>query len=406
MTRIIVVICVFLLSGIPCGAYSALTHEAVIDAVWDSHIKPLLLHRFPRATPDELKEAHSYVYGGCLIQDMGYVPFSAKTFSDLTHYARSGDFVATLIRDAETLNEYGFALGSLAHYASDHRGHPTVNHATAVLYPKLRAKFGDVVTYEESPASHLKTEFAFDVVQVSRGSYAPDAYHDFIGFHVSKPVLERAFKDTYGIEMKDIFGTLDLGIGTYRFSVGKLIPEMTKAAWQSKRSDIEKQSPGITRAKFVYHLPTKKYRAEWKDEYRQPGIFARFVAAAFHLLPKVGPFKVLAFKPVSAATEQEFLKSFESTVEQYRARLAEVRQGRLNLANYNLDTGKPVHAGDYEMADKVYAKLLDKLAQHHFEGVKEPLRKDILTFFSQSPATTVSEKTRAELEELKTKPAS
>src|ERR1043166_8220512 len=390
---------------VPCHGDSVLTPQGIIDSVWDSNIRSLLLHRFPDATPEQLKEAHAYLYGGCLIQDMGYAPFSARMFSDLTHYVRSGDFVMTLLRDAQTLDEYAFALGALAHFASDHRGHPAVNHATAVIYPKLRARFGDVVTFEDNPASHLKTEFAFDVAQVSHGLYAPDAYHDFIGFKVSKPILERGFQETYGIAVNDIFGTLDLGIGTYRFAVGKLVPEMTKAAWQSKRSDIEKLSPGITRSKFIYSLPRRKYEQEWDKEYRGPGPFARFLALVFRLIPRFGPFKVMAFRPIPQSSEQDFLRSFEATVGQYRQRLEDVRRGRLSLPNYNLDTGKPTEAGDYKLADEAYVHLLDKLAEHRFEMVTPELRKEILAFFSRADRSRLPAKTLQELEDLKPKAA-
>src|ERR1700677_3694032 len=106
-----------LLSASVSPGYSVLTHEAIVDSVWDSSIKKMLLERFPEATPEELEQAHAYAYGGCIIQDMGYYPFSSRFFSDLTHYVRSGDFVAALIRESQDLNEYGFALGALSHYA-------------------------------------------------------------------------------------------------------------------------------------------------------------------------------------------------------------------------------------------------------------------------------------------------
>ena len=75
-------------------AYAVLSHEAIIDSAWDANIRPLLLKRFPNATPEEMKEAHGYAYGGVIIQDMGYYPHGSKFFSDLTHYVRSGDFVS------------------------------------------------------------------------------------------------------------------------------------------------------------------------------------------------------------------------------------------------------------------------------------------------------------------------
>src|SRR5260370_18628306 len=86
------------------GAYSVLSHEAIIDAAWDGNIKPLLLQRFPDATAEELREAHGYAYGGAIIQDMGYYPHGSMFFSDLAHYVGSGDFVIILLRDSKDLN--------------------------------------------------------------------------------------------------------------------------------------------------------------------------------------------------------------------------------------------------------------------------------------------------------------
>lgn len=388
----------FFVAAALCQAYSALSHEAIIDSVWKSHIEPLLLQKFPHATPDEIKEAHAYVYGGSQIQDMGYFPFSSHEFSDLTHYVRSGDFVTSMLRNALTIDEYAFALGALAHYTADRTAHPTINHSVGLVYPKLRRKFGANPTYEDDPADHLKTEFSFDVVQVARGLYAPDNYHDFIGFQVAKPVLQRAFEETYGIRLDDIFKNLDLGIGTYRFALGKVIPEMTRVAWHSKRSDIEKLSPGITRTRFVYALPRKQYNKDWDGNYQRPGVWARFLAWIFRAIPTVGPFKVLSFRPVPNQAERDFLRSFDQTVTAYRAELAEERRGTLKLADYNLDTGKPVHFGDYRLADKSYDELLDKLAGR---TVDPALRKNILTYFAQADPAAIKPKVAAELEQLK-----
>src|SRR5215470_10575667 len=223
------------LAGVSQG-YSVLTHEAIIDATWDGAIKPLLVKRFGTLSAEDLRKAHSYAYGGAIIQDMGYYPFGSKIFSDLTHYVRSGHFVEVLIQDSQDVNEYAFALGALCHYVSDNNGHPiAVNPSVPMLYPKLRVRYGDNVTYEDNPAAHIRTEFGFDVVQVARGHYASEDYHDFIGFQVSKPLLERAFKDTYGIELKSLFVSLDLALGNFRRSVSTIIPAMTKVAWQLKK---------------------------------------------------------------------------------------------------------------------------------------------------------------------------
>ena len=241
-------------------SYSVLTHEAIMDSAWKDSIEPLLLQRFPRASPQDLKKAHAYAYGGSIIQDMGYYPFGSHFFTDLTHYVRSGDFVTSMLRNAKNLDEYAFALGALAHYASDTNGHAiAVNRAVPMLYPKLKRKYGNEVTYSDDAGSHLKTEFGFDVLQVAKGRYPSDAYHDFIGFEVSKPLLERAFQETYSLELKDVFGALDLAIGTYRKTVSGLIPKMTEVAWTLKKDDIAKTQPGITREEFLYNLSLAEY---------------------------------------------------------------------------------------------------------------------------------------------------
>ena len=362
-------------------AYSVLTHEAIIDAVWDGSIAPLLRARF-HATPAELREARAYAYGGCIIQDIGYYPLSSRTFGDLTHYVRSGDFVRALIRDAGNVNEYAFALGALSHYAADNAGHPiAVNPSVPLLYPKLRAKYGTAVTYEDDPTAHIRTEFAFDVTQVARGKYAADAYHNFIGFQVSKPVLERAFRDTYGLELTDVFGNLDLSLGTFRRAVSSTIPMMTKVAWSTHQKEIEKVNPGISQQKFQYTLSRRDYESEWGSSYRRPNLFHRFLGLVVRIMPKVGPFKAASFKPLTPKTEQLFLESFRATVERYRDLLDTIGRERGPLENKNFDTGRPVRAGDYEMADAIYADWLSRLAKRHFEGVSAAVRANILEFY-------------------------
>lgn len=228
-----------------CSGYSVLTHEEIIDLLWGDQLKPLLLQKYPGASEDDLRKAHAYAYGGCLIQDMGYYPFGNRLFSDLVHYVRSGDFVTALLEEANDINEYAFALGALSHYASDITGHPFVNRAVAQNFPKLKTKFGPSVTFEQSPKAHIQTEFGFDVVQVAKQRYTSDAYHDFIGFQVSKPVLERAFLKTYGIKLADIFASLDLSIGSFRRSISGVIPQMTRVALLTKKDAMVKEEPQL-----------------------------------------------------------------------------------------------------------------------------------------------------------------
>jgi hypothetical protein len=382
------------------AAYSVLTHEANVDALWPAGIRVQLLKRFPNSTPDELREAHAYAYGGAIIQDMGYYPFGSKFFSDLTHYVRSADFIVAMIRDSQDLNEYAFALGALAHYAADTEGHPiAINRTVPMMYPKLRAKYGNSVTYEDDPADHLKTEFAFDVVQVARGMYEPQAYHDFIGFQVSKPLLERAFQETYCLEMDQIFSDVDRALGTYRYSVSTLIPEMTKTAWAAKRDQIRKLRAGINRRDFVYRYSHATYHKEWDRKYDRPGLGARFLAWLFRILPKVGPLKAFAFKVPTPEAEKLFLASFDDTKNRYQTLLAQAGQDDFELKNENFDIGKPTIRGTYHLADETYDKLLEQL--HKAPGsLSAELRADILRFYGQD-GQPVSEEARAELTALK-----
>src|SRR5579863_9901039 len=248
-------------------AYSVLTHEEIVDLVWTTEISPLLLKRFPTLTEAQLKEAHGYAYGGAVIQDLGYYPFGSVEFSNLVHYVRSGDFVRELLAQSQDADEYAFALGALAHYASDLAGHPAVNAAVALQYPKLRAKYGNSVRYAEDHTAHLKTEFGFDMVQVAKNRYASQQYHDFIGFQVSKPLLERTFPLVYGVELKDVLAHEDLAVGSYRFAVSRMIPEMTKIALRTHKKDMMKESPDFAKQKFLYRLSRSDYEKEWGKDY-------------------------------------------------------------------------------------------------------------------------------------------
>jgi hypothetical protein len=387
----------------PADAYSALAHEAIIDAAWDGSIVPALRARFPSANDDDLKRTRAFAYGGSLIQDIGYYPFSSRFFGDLTHYVRSGDFVEAMIREAADVSEYAFALGALAHYAADNTGHPlAVNRAVPVLYPKLRERFGDVVNYGQNPAAHLKTEFGFDVVQVARGQYASGAFHDFIGFEVSKPVMERAFKATYGLDLKDVFAAIDVSIGTFRWTVNTTIPGMTKVAWELKEKEIVQLTPAITRERFVFSQTRAEYEQRWGTEYKRPGGFHKFLAMLMRIVPRVGPFKPLAFAPPTAETEKWFLDSFAKTLTYYRGLIDGVRRSALSIANRNFDTGDPTRAGKYALVDKTYAELVERLVKQQDKGSRAPaaLVSEIRAFYADPAAPIETKKHKREWNKL------
>jgi hypothetical protein len=279
------------------------------------------------------------------------------------------------------LYEYAFALGALAHYAADNDGHRmATNLAVPLLYPQLRLKFGNSITYADDPFSHSKTEFGFDVFQAARSSYAPDAYKSFIGFQVAKPVLQRAFEDTYGMRIEQVFLNLDLAIGSYRRAVGTVLPALTRVAWQIKGQEIRRGAPGITRKKFLYNLSRSSYEKNWGSAYRKPGIRSRILAGAFRIVPRAGPFKALAFKRLTPETENLYMAGFNASVERYRELLAAVDGGKMKLPNDNLDVGAATRAGQYRLADAAYAKLLQKL-DGHYASLPQDLRSDLLSFY-------------------------
>jgi hypothetical protein len=387
--------------SIPGSGYSVLTHEQVVDLMWKDQLQPMLLKRFPGATEEDLRKAHAYAYGGSLLQDMGYYPFGSKFFSDLVHYVRSGDFVEALLKDASDLNEYAFALGALSHYASDNSGHPTINKVVALEFPKLRKKYGDTVTYADDPKQHIRTEFGFDMVQVAKNRYTSDAYHDMIGFEIAKPLVERAFQETYGLKLDDVFGSVDLAIGSYRRSVSTLIPEMTRVALLSRRDVIVQDTPNFNRKKFLYYLSRSNYEHEWGTVYRKPGIGVRILAFFLKIMPKVGPFKAVNFKIPTKQTEDMYIKSVDATVENYAGLLREEDKGKLYLPNRDFDTGRDTRAGEYVLSDKTYAQLVDKLITKNAAASLRPeIRDNLLQFYADPNAPNATKKKAKDWQKL------
>jgi hypothetical protein len=369
-----------------------LTHEQIVDMVWIDQIRPMLRQRFPNATEEQLRKAHAHAYGGSLIQDMGYYPFGNRYFSDLTHYVRSGDFIVNLVREARDLDEYGFALGALAHYASDTMGHPAVNAAVAMRSPKLRAKYGPMVTYEDNPKAHIRTEFGFDVVQVAKNRYTSESYHDFIGFEVAKPLLERAFRDTYGIELSDVLNSEDSTIGTYRYAISNIIPKMTKVALVTRRKQLVTEYPSFSQEKFLYYLSRAQYEHDWGNNYQRPGFGTRVLAFVVNLMPQVGPFKAIKITNPTPQTEELYVKSVNASVERMQSLLRDVKSGKLRLDNRDFDTGKPTSPGEYKLTDEAYATLLHKLAKRNFDLLTPDLRANILGFYGDLSADFATKK--------------
>lgn len=388
-----------LVPGSDSAAYSVLTHEQVVDSVWNTDIRKILLARYPGTTPEQLKEARAYAYGGSLIQDMGYYPYGSKLFSDLVHYVRSGDFVSELIRDSQNVNELAFALGALAHYASDTTGHPAVNEIVSRTFPQLHAKYGRDVTYEEDPKAHIRTEFGLDVVEVAQNHYTSSTYHDFIGFEVAQPLLDRAFLHVYGIPLRAILPNEEKSIETYRHALSVWIPRLTQVALITKKKELE-AVPNFNPKKFRYVMHRSQYEKEWGKNYSKPDFEVRFLAFLVKILPKVGPLATLDIKTPDPQSEKIFVKSVEQTVTVYQGYLEQVGNPADPMADFNLDTGKPTTAAQYQLADKTYARLLQLLARGSYSQTTPELEANLLAYYSDLNAPIETKRHKKQWNEL------
>jgi hypothetical protein len=403
--RLVILITVLLvIHTTRCFGYSVLTHEAIIDANWNTVLVPFLKQRFPGATEEELKNAHAFAYGGCVMPDLGYYPFGSKLFTNLVHYVRSGDFIENLFKEAGNINEYAFALGALCHYYADKYGHSVgVNRSVPLIYPEMKTKFGDTVTYAEDKISHLRTEFSFDVLQTSRGNYAPQAYHDFIGFQVSKELIERSFLKTYGLDVNDLFGNFDRAVGSFRWSVKELIPSATRAAWKTRKKEIRGSNPSVARHSYIYSIRRQKYFKEFGRERDKVTFGESVLAFLIRIAPKCGPLKILKFRIPGEQAEKMFLESFDEAVINYRQEIT--GNSGIELSNIDWDTGKKTTQGEYILADETYSDWLIKLKEKNFETITTSIKKDILAFYKNYPGPNInkeqSQETSAALEELK-----
>ena len=378
-----------LVTAVPFNAqaFSVLAHQGVVDRAWDDAIVPAIRERFPSAGSEELVRARAFAYGGSHIADLGYFPLGNVFFTDLIHYVRSGDFVEAMLDEAENPDEYAFALGALSHYVADDTGHPeATNRVVPELYPKLREKFGDSVTYDDDHSSHLQTEFRFDVLQVARSKQPQGLYDHAIAFEVSKPVLERAFLRTYGLRLDDVFANTDVAITTYRWAFREVMHEATGIAWELYRADIQKGDPEATPAGFVFDMSRGDFEEKFGDAYERPGYFARAFAFVVNLVPDVGPLKRLPYQPLPESAQQRFVHALDRAATRYQIAVHDARMKRLRLRDETLDTGRPTAPGEYAPADEAYAELLAHLQERGFADVSPELRADILRFYSTGRA--------------------
>ena len=368
----------------PASAFSVLAHQAVIDRSWDDVIVPALRDRFPAASPGEIEQARAFAYGGSHVPDLGYFPFGSRLFTDLLHYVHSGEFVSALLADAGTVQEYAFALGAASHYVADTIGHSeATNRVVPELDPDLRAEHGDVVTYADAPAAHMSTEFRFDVLQLAQSRQSPDLFRHAIEFEIAEPLLDRAFRETYGLSLEDVFVSTDVAITTYRWGFRELLQEATGVAWQLYQADIQRIDPAATAESFVSNMSREDFEKQFGDSYREAGYFARAFAWIVKLVPEVGPLESLPYKALPQDAQDRFRTALDDVLREYRAVVKRTRRPGATLANRNLDTGRPSLRGDYAPADEAWAEYVETLDEHDFAAASSEVRDEVVRHYRQ-----------------------
>jgi hypothetical protein len=400
-----------------CSAYSFLTHETIIDIAWDSSIKPVLLAHYPQATAQQLRLARAYAYGGSTIQDAGYYPFGHALFSDLTHYVRTGDFVTNLIHESHNINELAFALGALSHYVGDTVGHKdAVNVSVPMEFPKLEKKYGPVVTYEENEHAHVRTEFAFDIDQLSHSRFAPAAYLRHVGFRVPRALINRAFYDTYGISLHSVLGRSEaVNFRAYGWAVRQFLPRFAYAEVLIHKKGIPPDPAVPDFREFAERLQATDKANGWESYRKHKASWeTRLVALVVLIMPRIGPLSDLAIRGPMPETEENYVASVLRATDEYSKMLGEVDDkgnNRFQVPDLDLDTGYPSRPGTYHLTDKTYAKLLARVT---VQTAMPPLglRQNILAFYSDPSAPIVTKrnahkwaKVQEELSVLRSMPA-
>jgi hypothetical protein len=385
LLSLLLFICFMTGRPLPSSAYSVLTHEAIVDACWQRSFVLYLKLKYPNITEEELKQAHAYAYGGAIAPDMGYFPMGSKLFTNLAHYVRSGDLVHTLIDEAANANELAFALGFLTHYMADVYGHSLgINKAVPLIYPRLQSKYGNVITYAEDQVSHKRVEFSFDVLQVSKGNYASEAYHDFIGFAIAGDLLARTVVKIYGLTLKDLFPHFSLSVRLLRLTVKSLFPAITQSAWLIHKNALRKQGSSVTDRSFRNRMYRINYYQDSGTTHKTPTFFLHLFSWFIRVVPKMGPLKALKIQPPGTIAETMFIHSFDTVSHYFNAAVPATAKDPFRFSNKDLDTGDDTHATEYELADKTYGELLLKLRKGRFRNLNNELRDNILGFYSHT----------------------
>jgi len=192
--------------------------------------------------------------------------------------------------------------------------------------------------------------------------------------------------------LKDVLTHETLAVGSYRFAVSRLIPHMTQVALQIHKKELMRETPNFAKQKFLYRLSRSDYERPVGKGLREAGLGDADLVNLSAIHAKIGPFKGLAFNNPSPQTEDLYIKSINTTVDQYRAFLEEVRTDTLVLPNCDFDSGKPTKAAEYSLTDDTYATLLAQLSERKFDLASAELRDNVHEFYSDLSAPIETKK--------------
>ena len=376
-------------------AYAVMTHRHLVDLLWASEITPLLRARFPDTSPDELRNARSFAYGGALIADAGYYPKGEAFTSDITHYIRSGDFVTNLFRTATDVYELAFAVGALTHYVGDALGHScATNPSVADAFAGVKRTPGSCAythlernnsaRYEDGPAEHRQVEFGFDVNMLNRGRFMPKKVSDRIGFDVTLQQLTYAFYLTYGL--KDDFTEKGFSLNASAYNrASDILPAGTDAVAHRNRKLTVQEAPTAELDEYNQLLDSAKANGHWREYKQTHGKMSQTMQILIALHPT---FDIATIKGPTTITQQRYLASIVSSVHVLRQILQRMKEEtQLHpaaepadflpqwpagdplhavgpLPNFNLDTGELAGSQPYRLANKAYSDLLHKLVEN------------------------------------------
>ena len=270
-----------------------------------------------------------------------------------------------------------------------------VNPSVAVEFPSLAERYGPSVAYDKNPHAHVRTEFAFDIDQLSQHHFAPRAYLEHVGLKIPNNLLARAFFETYGLDERRVLGARRPTLRGYKFAVRNFLPRIAYAETILHRRRLLQDAPGPALTTYTENLAKTEFYARWEPYRHKAGIGTYSLAGLILILPKVGPLSMLAIKGPTAGTEERYLESMNRSADVMKRTLAQLRTASVVIANRDLDTGQRVKPGGYRLTDETYAKLLAKITEEPDRGIPLGLKQDIEAYYADPNAPIVTKKNPA-----------